>query len=78
MAEGEDSGRCAGRGQSGDGHTKPEAQGEPAGARVPPLTARQAELWSLVTQGYSNGAIAAQLGLSPKWIENALGGCTPP
>ena len=35
--------------------------------------ARQAELWGLITQGYSNAAIAAQLGLSAKWIDNAVG-----
>lgn len=50
------------------------AQGEPGGGRFPQLTARQTELWSLITQGYSNAAIAGQLGLSSKWIENAVGG----
>lgn len=38
------------------------------------LTPRQRELWVLLTQGYSNAAIAQQLGLSTKWIDNALGG----
>lgn len=38
------------------------------------LTPRQRELWALLTQGYSNAAIAVQLGLSQKWIDNALGG----
>ena len=50
------------------------AQGQPGGGRFPNLTARQTELWSLITQGYSNAAMAGQLGLSPKWIENAVGG----
>ena len=50
------------------------AQGLPGGEHFPNLTARQAELWSLITQGYSNAAIAAQLGLSAKWIDNAVGG----
>lgn len=49
------------------------AQGEPGGGHFPQLTARQIELWSLITQGYSNTAIAGRLGLSPKWIENAVG-----
>ncbi|THF70345.1 response regulator transcription factor [Deinococcus sp. Arct2-2] len=49
------------------------AQGEPGGGRFPQLTARQTELWSLITQGYSNTAIAGRLGLSSKWIENAVG-----
>ena len=38
------------------------------------LTPRQRELWALLTQGHSNAAIAVQLGLSAKWIDNALGG----
>lgn len=38
------------------------------------LTPRQRELWALLTQGYSNAAIAQELGLSTKWIDNALGG----
>ncbi|WP_168733663.1 response regulator transcription factor [Deinococcus sp. Arct2-2] len=50
------------------------AQGEPGGGRFRHLTARQTELWSLITQGYSNAAIAGHLGLSPKWIDNAVGG----
>lgn len=50
------------------------AQGQPGGGHFAQLTARQTELWSLITQGYSNAAIAGHLGLSPKWIENALGG----
>ena len=50
------------------------AQGLPGGEHFPNLMARQAELWSLITQGYSNAAIAAQLGLSAKWIDNAVGG----
>lgn len=40
----------------------------------PHLTARQWELWTLITQGYTNAAIAAELGLSQKWIDNAIGG----
>jgi len=43
------------------------------GDRFANLTARQVEMWSLITQGYSNAAIAARLGLSGKWVENALG-----
>lgn len=50
------------------------AQGQPDGGRFSKLTARQTELWSLITQGYSNAAIAGYLGLSPKWIDNAVGG----
>ncbi|THF87844.1 response regulator transcription factor [Deinococcus sp. KSM4-11] len=50
------------------------AQGLPGGSRAAPLTPRQLELWSLITQGYSNSAMAQRLNLSPKWIENALGG----
>ena len=38
------------------------------------LTRRQVELWELITQGYSNVAIAQKLGLSQKWIDNAVGG----
>ena len=49
------------------------AQGLPGGERFPNLTARQAELWSLITQGYSNAAMAAQLNLSAKWVDNAVG-----
>lgn len=49
------------------------AQGRPGGERFSNLTARQTELWSLITKGYSNAAIAGHLGLSPKWIENAVG-----
>ena len=37
------------------------------------LTPRQLELWQLITQGYSNAAIARRLGLSTKWIDNAVG-----
>ncbi len=48
------------------------AQGQPGGGRFPNLTARQTELWSLITQGDSNTAIASLLNLSPKWIENAV------
>jgi len=50
------------------------ARGLPGNERFPNLTARQAELWSLITQGYSNAAMAAQLGLSTKWVDNAVGG----
>ena len=50
------------------------AQGLPGSEHFPNLTARQAELWSLITQRYNNAAIAAQLGLSAKWIDNAVGG----
>ncbi|GEM44679.1 DNA-binding response regulator [Deinococcus cellulosilyticus NBRC 106333 = KACC 11606] len=38
------------------------------------LTPRQAELWGLITQGYTNAAIAGHLGLSQKWIDNAVSG----
>jgi len=48
-------------------------QEQPVGGRFSNLTARQTELWSLITQGYSNAAIAGLLGLSPKWIDNAVG-----
>lgn len=37
------------------------------------LTPRQLELWQLITQGYSNVAIAKKLDLSTKWIDNAVG-----
>ncbi len=50
------------------------AKGRPGGERFKDLSARQTELWSLITQGYSNAAIAEQLGVSAKWIENAVGG----
>lgn len=46
----------------------------PTGERFAALTPRQVEVWQLVTQGYSNAAIAARLGLSAKWIDNAVGG----
>ena len=37
------------------------------------LTPRQLELWQLITQGFSNVAIAKKLDLSTKWIDNAVG-----
>lgn len=43
-------------------------------ARFSKLTPRQVELWELITQGYSNAAIAARLERSQKWIDNAVGG----
>ncbi|MFC5849102.1 response regulator [Deinococcus petrolearius] len=46
----------------------------PDDGRKSVLTPRQVEVWRLITQGYSNAAIAGQLGLSTKWIDNAVGG----
>jgi len=40
--------------------------GRPGGERFKGLSARQTELWSLITQGYSNVAIAEQLEASAK------------
>lgn len=51
----------------------PQLTHEQVGDRFTHLTARQVEIWSLITQGYSNVAIAARLGLSGKWVENAVG-----
>ncbi|MFC3834091.1 response regulator [Deinococcus rufus] len=38
------------------------------------LTARQRAMWTLITQGYSNAAIAEHLGVTVKLIDNAVGG----
>lgn len=38
------------------------------------LTSRQRAMWALITQGYSNAAIAEELGVSVKLIDNAVGG----
>ncbi|WP_170130921.1 response regulator transcription factor [Deinococcus yavapaiensis] len=46
----------------------------PHSARFSHLTWRQIELWELITQGFSNAAIAQRLGRSQKWIDNAVGG----
>lgn len=39
-----------------------------------PLSSRQRAIWVLITQGYSNSAIAEHLGVSLKVIDNAVGG----
>lgn len=38
------------------------------------LSPRQRSIWVLITQGYSNAAIAEHLGVSVKLIDNAVGG----
>ncbi|WP_165795474.1 response regulator transcription factor [Deinococcus koreensis] len=38
------------------------------------LSSRQRAMWALITQGYSNAAIAEHLGVSVKVIDNAVGG----
>lgn len=38
------------------------------------LSSRQRAMWTLLTQGYSNAAIAQHLGVSVKLIDNAVGG----
>lgn len=37
------------------------------------LTPRQLDIWALLASGYSNAAIADHLGLTPRWIDNAVG-----
>lgn len=44
-----------------------------AGRQVGELSARQREIWALLAQGHSNAAIARHLGVSPRWIDNAVG-----
>ncbi|WP_412029678.1 hypothetical protein [Deinococcus yunweiensis] len=39
----------------------------------PHLTPRQREIWALLACGHSNAAIADHLGLTCRWIDNAVG-----
>lgn len=48
-------------------HTRPRPEG-----RLNRLSTRQREILDLVAQGFSNIAIAQQLGLSPKTVENHM------
>lgn len=52
---------------------RPAAPAWQEASPVAELTPRLRDIWALVAQGHSNAAIAGRLGLSPRWVDNAVG-----